>query len=73
MGNSGQRSEQSPKARIDKQHSQHGAATAIVVKTVFLGSTTGWVLNGWDADRWAGRPHAGQLTFLFNLWELGGS
>ena len=36
MGSSGQRSEQSPKARIDKQHSQHGATTAIVVKTVFL-------------------------------------
>ena len=57
MGNSGQRSEQSRTARIDNQHSQHGAPTAIVVKTVFLGSTGVWVLNGWDADRWvAGRP-----------------
>ena len=48
MGNSGQRLEQSHKARIDKQHPQHGATTAIVVKTVFLGSTASWVFNGWD-------------------------
>ena len=36
MGNSGQRSEQSRTVRIDKQHSQHGATTAIVVKTLLL-------------------------------------
>jgi hypothetical protein len=63
MGNSGQRPEQSHQARIDKQHPQHGATTAIVVETVFLVSTTVLVPNGWDADRWAGRPHAGHLTF----------
>src|SRR4029077_5172437 len=36
MGNSGQRSEQSRTARIDNQHSQHGAPTAIVAKTLLL-------------------------------------
>jgi hypothetical protein len=36
MGNSGQRPEQPHKARIDKQHSQHGAAVAIVLKTLLL-------------------------------------
>jgi hypothetical protein len=36
MGNSGQRSEQSRTVRIDNQHSQHGATTAIVVKALLL-------------------------------------